>query len=330
MSTLEKVGEFNIIHRLKEISGSVSHPSVIAGIGDDAAVYMPNPELAHVITTDTFIEGHHFDFRFYSMEDIGYKAMAANLSDIVAMNATPVLATVALGIPSSFSLKSLNLLYGGVTQLASTFGVQIVGGDTSRAPVLSLSITVIGEAAKSTIVYRDGAKPGDYLCVSGIVGEAAMGLDILRNNVEPSSVGDEAWQRLTSRHLRPTPRLDFVNELNRQGVRPSAMIDISDGLSSELHHICRASQCGAILWESQLPLPDQCATNTNPQRSPVDYGLNGGDDYELLFTASDNFLAYVSSDLYSVIGEITEKDVLIRRVDNWIEPLRPEGHDHFR
>jgi len=330
MSTLAEKGEFDLIHRFKEIISSKIYPPIITSIGDDAAVYEPTLGLVQVMTTDAFIEGHHFDFRFYSAEDVGYKAMAVNLSDIAAMNAQPVLATVALGIPSTSSPEYIELLYHGLVEVASTFGVQIVGGDTTRAPVLSLSITVIGEASKSAIVYRDGANPGDKLCVTGMIGEAALGLDILRNDVEASSIGQEVWQHLTFRHLRPIPRLDFINELSKQGIQPSAMIDISDGLSSEVHHICRASQCGAILWESHLPLPKQCFTHSTPLRLPIDYGLNGGDDYELLFTISPELLERIPSDLYTVIGVMTEKDVLLHRIDGTLDTLKPDGHDHFK
>ncbi|MCY4232126.1 MAG: thiamine-phosphate kinase [Bacteroidetes bacterium] len=330
MTALEKTGEFNLIHRFQRIIPRGTYPPIIASIGDDAAVYEPTLGLSHVITTDAFIEGHHFDFRFYTMKDVGYKAMAVNLSDIASMNARPILATVALGIPGSVSLESLELLYEGLVEVASTYGVQIVGGDTTRAPVLTLSITVVGEASKSAIIYRNGAKLGEKICVTGVVGEAAMGLDILQHDVDPSSIGHEVFQHLTSRHLRPVPRFDFVKELNKAGVQPSSMIDISDGLSSELHHICNASQCGAVLWESYIPIPDDCATQIKSPRLPIDYGLNGGDDYELLFTASSEVLERISSDLYTEIGEVAQHDILIRRVDGTLESLKAEGHDHFR
>ena len=329
MSSIEETGEFSIIRRLASISSSHIHPPVIRGVGDDAAVYRTKSGVVQVVTTDAFIEGHHFDLSFYDMHHVGYKAMVVNLSDIAAMNARPVLATVALGMPGSFSMENLEDLYRGLTKAASEHGVQVVGGDTTCAPVLMLSITVIGEAGESVIVYRNGAKPGHILCVSGSVGEAATGLDILRNNVDPRVLGDTLWNSLVFRHRSPIPRLDLIEEWARKGVQPSALIDISDGLANELHHICEASGCGAILSESSLPLPPEVHTGATEPRSPLDYALNGGDDYELLFTAPSELLGEMSPDLFTTIGMMTEKDVLIRRKDGTLEPLKPGGHDHF-
>jgi len=329
MEFVEDAGEFNLIGRLTAISSSKVRPPVMVGVGDDAAVYESSEGMLQVITTDALIEGYHFDYAFYTMEQVGNKAMVVNLSDIAAMNARPILATVALGIPSSYPLENLDALYHGLTHAASTYGVQIVGGDTTRSPVLMLSITVIGEVAQSCIVYRDGAKLGDYICVSGIVGEAAMGLDLLRNDADPSIIGQNIWDQLTSRHLMPVPRLDLVDQWASQGVHPSAMIDISDGLANEIHHICKASDCGAVLWESCLPLPEECPTGLDPPRSSLDYGLNGGDDYELLFTASADVLNQMSLDQITIIGEITEQDVRLHRISGTIESLPAKGHDHF-
>ena len=329
MEFVEDIGEFNLIRRLTAMTSPKPRSPIIAGVGDDAAVYESSEGMLQVITTDAFIEGYHFDHAFYTMEQVGYKAMSVNLSDIAAMNARPLLATVALGIPGSYPLKNLDALYHGLTHAASTYGVQIVGGDTTRSPVLMLSITVIGEAPQSSIVYRDGARPGDYICVSGIVGEAAMGLDLLRNDADPAIVGQNVWNQLTSRHLMPTPRLDLVDRWASQGIRPSAMIDISDGLANEVHHICEASNCGAMLWESSLPLPEACPTGSDRPRSSLDYGLNGGDDYELLFTASMDVINQMPLDQLTVIGEITEHDVCLHRASGALEWLLPKGHDHF-
>jgi len=330
MEFVEDTGEFNLIRRLTAISSSKTRPPIIIGVGDDAAVYESSKGKLQVITTDAFIEGHHFDHAFYTMEHVGYKAISVNLSDIAAMNAQPILATVALGTPSSYPLENLDALYRGLTHGSSSHGVQIVGGDTTRSPVLMLSITVIGEATQSNIVYRGGAKNGEYICVSGVVGEAAMGLDLLRYQTDPSIIGHKTWDHLTSRHLMPIPRLDLIDQWASQGVYPSAMIDISDGLANEVHHICQASNCGAILWESAIPSPPECPTGSDPPRSPLNYGLHGGDDYELLFTASLEVIDQMSSDLFTIIGEITERDVLIRRVNGSLRPLLPQGHDHFR
>ncbi|MCY4158711.1 MAG: thiamine-phosphate kinase [Bacteroidetes bacterium] len=330
MSLVTETGEFNLIHRLASISSPYTKSPVIAGIGDDAAVFRTSPGMIQVATTDAFIEGYHFDLSFYQMDQVGYKAMVVNLSDIAAMNALPMLATVALGVPASYSIESLEDLYRGLAKAASENGVQIVGGDTTSSPVLMLSITVIGEVIESNIVYRGGARPGDSLFVSGSLGEAAMGLDLLRNEVDPSLLGNAVWENLVRRHLTPVPRLDLVRAWAREGIRPSALIDISDGLTSEVHHICSASDCGAILWESSLPLPVEVHTGTKEPRSPTDYALNGGDDYELLFTAMPDLLEGMSSDLFTEIGLITEKDVLIQRTDGTCEPLVAGGHDHFR
>lgn len=329
MSSIEQAGEFNLIHQLTSIGSPNVEPPVIAGVGDDAAVYCTNHDRVQVVTTDALIEGYHFDFAFYSMEDAGYKAMAVNLSDIAAMNARPILATIALGIPGSVSMDNLEALYKGLRASASAHGVQIAGGDTTRAPVLMLTITVIGEAKASEIVYRNGARPGDRICVSGTMGDAAAGLDILRHGIKPEAVGSTAWDFLVARHLRPTPRLDLVKEWASEGIRPSALIDISDGLANELHHICAASGCGATIWESRLPLSKALRAASVLERGSVDYALNGGDDYELLFTASAQDLQKANPASFCTIGVITEKDILLHRTDDSVEPLVPAGHDHF-
>ncbi len=311
MPPIEEVGEFNLIRHLASISSPDTEPPVITGVGDDAAVYHPKPGMVQVVTTDALIEGYHFDFDFYRMDHVGYKAMVVNLSDIAAMNAQPILATIALGIPGSFSMEDLESLYQGLTNAASKYGVQIVGGDTTRSPVLMLSITVIGEVRESGIVCRSGANPGDDICISGNLGDAAAGLDLLRNHIGPEELGLKVWNTLTNRHRMPTPRLDLVKEWATKEVRPSALIDISDGLANEVHHICAASNCGAILWESQLPLSSELCAGAPKPRTPVDYALNGGDDYELLFTAPSEILEQMASDSFTTIGTVTEEDILI-------------------
>ncbi len=330
MSPIEDAGEFNLIRRLAAISSSSTRFPVITGIGDDAAVYQPKSGMVQVITTDALIEGYHFDFDFYRMDQIGYKAMAVNLSDIAAMNAQPVLATIALGLPGSFSMEDLDALYDGLTNAASRYGVQIVGGDTTRSPVLMLSVTVIGEAGEHDLVHRNGAGPGDHICVTGNLGDAAAGLDLLRSRTKPETPVDRVWNTLSTRHLMPVPRLDLVQEWVKKGVRPSALIDISDGLANEVHHICAASGCGAVLWESKLPLSPELLAGAPKSRTPIDYALNGGDDYELLFTAPSGVLTKMSPDSYTTIGVVTETDVLIHRTDGTLQQLKADGHDHFR
>ena len=330
MTSIEKAGEFNLIRRLSSISSPRVHPPVLKGVGDDAAVYRSTPGMVQVISTDAFIEGHHFDYAFYTMEDIGYKAMAVNLSDIVAMNARPILATISVGLPGSFSIQNLELIYKGLAKIASDYGIQIVGGDTTRAPVLMLSITVIGEADESDIVYRSGASPGDYICVTGPLGDAAAGLDLLRNPQQAEALPSEVMKYLTDRHLKPIPRLDQVNEWAEEGVRPSAMIDISDGLSNELHHICTASGCGCLIWESNFPVSAELRTGIPDQSTLRNYVLNGGDDYELLFTASQEMLNLLNPEQFMKIGVITPEDLLLRSLGDSLVPLEIGGHDHFR
>ena len=330
MLPIEEIGEFNLIRRLASISSPGTKPPIVTGIGDDAAAYHPKPGMVQVVTTDALIEGYHFDFDFYRMNHVGYKAMVVNLSDIAAMNAQPVLATVALGIPGSFSTENLDSLYHGLTKAASKYGVQIIGGDTTRSPVLMLTVTAIGEAYESDLVHRNGARPGDSICVSGTLGDAAAGLDLLRNHTEPGVLGPQVWDVLTTRHLMPTPRLDLVLEWTQNKVRPSALIDISDGLANEVHHICAVSNCGANLWETKLPLSPELRIGAPKSRSPIDYALNGGDDYELLFTAHPEILEQMPSTSFTKIGVVTTKDVLIYRTDGTLEPLKPEGHDHFK
>ena len=330
MTLIEEAGEFNLIRHIETITSESITGPVITGIGDDAAVYDPKPGMVQVVTTDALIEGYHFDFDFYEMDHVGHKAMAVNLSDIAAMNAQPILATVALGIPGSFALENLKLLYKGLMRVASAHGVQIVGGDTTRSPAVMLSITVIGQAPASNIVYRNGARPGDRICVSGNLGDASAGLNLLRNPASSASMDPQVRDMLTTRHLMPTPRLDLVDVWAENGVSPSALIDISDGLTSELHHLCISSSCGAILWESKLPLSQELRLGAPGPHTPIDYALNGGDDYELLFTATPSVLRHMPQHGCIEIGEVTKKDVLIQRTDGALEPLDARGHDHFR
>ncbi len=326
MDTIENAGEFNLIRRLTSISSPKTHPPVVTGVGDDAAVYRTKPGKVQVISTDAFIERYHFDYAFYSHDQIGYKAMVVNISDIVAMNARPLLATIALGVPGTFSMEHLEMIYKGLTRAAKEFGVQIVGGDTTRAPILMLSVTVVGEADESNIVYRSGAKSGDLICVTGKLGGAAVGLDLLRNLIQAT----EGKNYLTKRHLRPIPRLDMIEEWEKRGVRPSAMIDISDGLAAEIHHICSASSCGAVLWESELPIDKYIYPETVDLPTAMNYVFNGGDDYELLCIAPEDTIARIPSGKLIRIGRITEKDIVIQRSDGSSVPLLAQGHDHFR
>ncbi len=333
---VEGAGEFNLIRRLHGLLNDYASPELCVDIGDDAAAYRTHGNRVQVVTTDALIEGYHFDLGFYTMEDIGYKAMAVNVSDIAAMNAKPRFATVALAIPGSLLIDQIECLYGGLRICADTHGIQIVGGDTTRSPVIMLSVTVIGEVEERDLVRRSGGKAGDLLCVTGTVGAAALGLHLLRRETEsgPGAIklAEEARSHVAHRHLRPEPRTDIVEDWKTRGVRPNAMIDISDGLAADVHQLCAASGCGAVVRRPALPVAEEMRIVAQALAAdPLTYALGGGDDYELLFAASANTCRTLDPASYTVIGELTAERglILLEDADGTVLPLSRAGHDHF-
>ena len=286
------LGEFGLIrHLTKGLENH--HPSTRYGIGDDAAVLSFPAEKEVLITTDLLLEGVHFDLTYVPLKHLGYKSAVVNFSDIYAMNGTPKQITVSLGISKRFSREEMKALYAGIRLACEEYNVDIVGGDTTSSYTgLTISITCIGEVEKGKAVYRNGAKETDLICVSGDLGAAYMGLQLLEREksvlngidkeIQPDFAGKEY---LLERQLKPEARRDIIQKLAEAGVQPTAMMDISDGLSSELLHICTQSNMGCRIYEEHLPIDFQTAVMAEELNMNVSTcALNGGEDYELLFT----------------------------------------------
>ena len=345
------MGEFGLIERLaKEIS--VKNATTVKGIGDDCAVLAPTEGMQTVVTTDLLMEGIHFDLTYVPLRHLGYKAVMVNLSDVFAMNAEPRQVTVSLALSSKFKVEDVEELYAGMRLACEKWGVDIVGGDTTASLTgLAISITALGEARAEDIVMRSGAKPTDLICVSGNLGAAYMGLQLLEREkliydeqvAEARKSGSKEQMELLKdaqpdfsgkeyileRQLKPEARGDVVATLRKAGIRPTSMMDISDGLSSELMHICKQSQTGCRIYEERLPLDYQTAAMAEELNLNVSTcALNGGEDYELLFTVplAQNDTVSALEDI-RVIGYITEPDkgcALITR-DGGEHTLKAQG-----
>lgn len=339
---ISDIGEFGLIAVMRDTLGPASDEELVSGIGDDAAVYRVGDEQVHVLTTDTLTEGIHFDRSFMPMEHLGFKAMSVNVSDVVAMNAEPRYATVTVGLSQQVTVEMVETIYEGVREACDAYDVTVVGGDTVSAHALSISVTVVGEAQEETVAYRSGAQVGDKLCVTGDIGASYAGLKVLvRNRRQLEEHGEDFQPNLDPfsyvirRHLAPPAQLKTVRDWSEAGVIPHALIDISDGLASEVHHICEASDVGAQLYEPALPIdPETRNTATDFGDDVGVYALFGGEDYELVFTLPEEDLDALDPQSYTVIGDIEEPEdpdrpVLIQRADGENVPLQPGGFDHF-
>lgn len=331
------VGEFGLIDRLHARLGDAARADGLRdGIGDDAAVLDLGGGRVQVVTTDAMVEGVHMDRAFAPMRTIGWKAIATNVSDVCAMNATPRWATVALGLPNDVSVEAAEALYGGIAEACARYGLAVVGGDVTAAPRLILSVTLIGEADADAVVTRRGAQPGDLLCVTGDLGAAAAGLQVLLDGKERGEADLGAFAYAVERQLMPQARLDRVRLWAERGFRPTALIDVSDGLASEVHHLCAAGVVGAVVEGGALPVHVQTmqAAERFDARAEA-YVLYGGEDYELLFTAPDAELARLPPDTYAVVGEITapEDGVRLRLPaadgEETLVPLAASGYKHY-
>lgn len=282
------LGEFGLIKHLTE-NFPLRNPSSLKGVGDDGAV-LDYKDKKVVVSTDLLLEGIHFDLTYVPLKHLGYKAVVVNLSDIYAMNAQPKQITVSLGLSKRFSVEDLEELYSGIRLACDVYGVDLVGGDTSASMTgLTISITAIGETIQP--VYRNGAQENDLICVSGDLGAAYMGLQLLEREKKLFESGSESKQQfagkeyLLERQLKPEARKDIVEALHHLNVTPTAMMDISDGLSSELMHICTQSNAGCRIYEDKIPIDYQTAVQAEAfNMSLLTAALNGGEDYELLFT----------------------------------------------
>ncbi|MGB1971130.1 MAG: thiamine-phosphate kinase [Flavobacteriaceae bacterium] len=309
---LSSLGEFGLIDKIKA-QFNPQHPTSIAGIGDDAAVITHADQT--VVSTDLLIEGVHFDLSYMPLKHLGYKAVIVNLSDIFAMNAHPTQITLSIAVSNRFSLEAIDELYTGVGLACSRYGVDLVGGDTTSSQTgLILSVSALGQVKKENITYRSGAQPNDLIVVSGDLGGAYMGLQILEREkavfeVNPQSQPDlSTYAYAVERQLKPEARKDIIELLDDLKIVPTAMIDISDGLSSELLHLSQASKVGCQLYEDKIPIdPEVLGICKELSINNTTAALNGGEDYELLFTVNQkHYAALKNHPLLSVIGHVTE------------------------
>ncbi len=290
LTDIASLGEFGLIDHLTK-GVALYHPETIMGVGDDAAV-LDNGPLATIVTKDLLVEGVHFDMVYTPLKHLGYKAVAVNLSDIYAMNATPKQIFVGLAISRRYTLEALEALYAGILLACEKYRVDLAGGDTTTSQAgLMLSITAVGQAEKEEVVYRGGAKPNDILMVSGDLGAAYCGQLILQREKEafkanPDMQPDiDRYAYVLERQLKPEPRRDIIELLRESGTRPTAMIDISDGLASEIKHLCKRSGIGATIYEEKIPVDPRMAQTAHEFNiDPTTCALSGGEDYELLFT----------------------------------------------
>ncbi len=335
---ISTVGEFGLIDRITE---GISHVngSTVVGVGDDAAV-LRYPDTEVLVSTDLLVEGVHFDLTYVPLKHLGYKAAVVNFSDIYAMNGTPRQITVSLGISSRFTVEHIEELYSGIRLACEIYGVDLVGGDTTASRSgLVISVTCIGDAPKDKVVMRSGAKDTDLICVSGDLGAAYMGLQLLERE---KNVGAgqkdfvpqfEGKEYLIERQLKPEARRDIIKDLDAAGIVPTAMMDVSDGLSSELLHICKASNAGCRIYEDRIPIDYQTAVMAEEvNMNLVTAAMNGGEDYELVFTAPLHFHDKLQKiDGIKVIGYVTKPELGCAMVtrDGVEMQLRAQGFNHM-
>lgn len=353
---ISEIGEFGLIERLsKDIK--THNSSTLKGIGDDCAVIAYDNGMQTLVTTDLLMQGIHFDLTYIDLQHLGYKSAMVNISDIFAMNATPRQMTVSIALSKSFTVENIEAFYKGLRLACDKWNVDIVGGDTTSSMTgLAISITCIGEARKEDIVMRNGAKDTDLICVSGDLGAAYMGLQLLEREktvyyqqlqeIKKQAKGNaEEYNRrlsqlqfdpdfagkeyLLERQIKPEARGDIIRQLRENGIKPTAMIDISDGLSSELMHICKQSDCGCRIFEKNIPIDYQTAVTAEEfNMNLTTCALNGGEDYELLFTVPIGDLSKIESmDNVKLIGHITKKEfgnILVTRDNNEFE-LKAQG-----
>jgi len=336
---ISSLGEFELIARLTRDFTTVQ-PSTLKGVGDDAAV-IDNDGFLTLVSTDLLVEGIHFDLMYTPLKHLGYKAVVVNLSDIYAMNGLPKQVTVNVALSNRFSLEAMEELYAGIRFACERYGVDLVGGDTSSSQKgLFISITAIGQGEKGKVVYRNGAQVGDLVCVSGDLGSAYLGLQILEREkqlflsnpgIQPALEGKDY---LIGRQLKPEARRDMVEMFRQNQLVPTAMIDISDGLASDLLHICHQSGTGAYIEESGVPIhPDAQLQALEFHLDPITCALSGGEDYELLFTISPQDVDKVRflPDIY-IMGEIVEaKDgVHLHTKGGNLHKIEAQGWQHFK
>ena len=338
LTPISQLGEFGLIDR-RTADLKTKHNTTVKSIGDDAAVLKYGDKLT-LVSTDLLIENVHFNLTYTPLKHLGYKAAVVNISDIVAMNGTPKHMTVSIALSSKFSFEAINEIYDGIKLACDTYDVDIIGGDTSTSPSgLFISITIIGEALPDEVVYRNTAKAGDLIYVSGDLGAAYMGLLLLERerhvfNANPDMQPDlDGMDYLLERQLKPEARLNLIKLLKKNNIKPTAMIDISDGLASEIMHICKQSDTGCHIYDEKIPIDALTSSIAdNFKILPVVAALNGGEDYELLFTINQTDYEKIK-DLteFSPIGYITEADSGMNLIgkNNEQIALKAQGWDAF-
>lgn len=335
---LSDLGEFGLIEHLSK-GIEVSNVSTVKGIGDDAAV-IDQGEVYGLLAADMLMEGVHFDLSYAPLPHLGYKAIAVNVSDIAAMNGVPQQVTVSLGISNRFSLQAIDALYEGMNQAAKDFNLDIVGGDTTTSKSgLVISISILGTVPKNQVTYRNRAKANDILCVTGDLGAAYLGLQVLEREKQTFLANPQMqpkldnYQYIVQRQLKPTARMDIIHELNTLNLVPSAMIDISDGLASESIHLAQNSGLGVTIYEDKLPIDRQTfETAVELGMSPITCVLNGGEDYELLFTISQSQHEQLEKhrDIHFIgyMQEASKGNVMVTKSEN-VVPLTAQGWNHM-
>ncbi|MFZ1807548.1 MAG: thiamine-phosphate kinase [Cyclobacteriaceae bacterium] len=339
-SEINQLGEFGLIDRIHS-KVELSNPSSIFGIGDDAAVIDGGDE-SILLCTDMLTEGVHFDLSYTPLQHLGYKAVVVNISDIAAMNGRPEQIVVSLGLSNRFSVEAIDTLYEGIHSACKNYNVDLVGGDiTSSASGLVISIAAVGKAKKDKVVYRSGAKENDIICVTGDLGGAYLGLQILERDKQVFLANPEMkpqlenFEYMVGRQLKPEARTDIVYELAELGILPTSMIDISDGLASELLHISKNSGVGIKIFEDKIPIDTKVYETAAIELKidPVTCALNGGEDYELLFTINQTDFEKIKNhpDIHFIghVHDNPKQNLLITKQGTPI-PLTAQGWNHFK
>lgn len=333
------LGEFGLIDRLAQ-DVTLNHEATIKGIGDDAAVIATDESTCKLLSTDMLLEGVHFDLSYVPLQHLGYKAIAVNASDIAAMNGIPKQATVSLGLSNRFSVEAVEMIYSGVKAACGEYKIDLVGGDTtSSASGLVISVSIIGDINKDKISYRSGASENDILCVTGDLGAAYVGLQIMEREKQEFLANPdmqpklEEYDYVVGRQLRPKARMDIIHEFDDLGIVPTSMIDVSDGLASDVFHLCKQSNLGVAIYEDKLPI-DKQAYETAAEFSidPNACALNGGEDYELLFTISQEDFEKLKnhSDIHTIgYMQSSEKGKTFVTRNNNVVELTAQGWKHF-
>jgi len=336
-TSISELGEFGLIERItKDIQ--IKNSSTVKGVGDDAAI-LDYQDKQVVVSSDLLTEGVHFNLMYAPLKHLGYKAVVVNLSDVYAMNAIPKQITVNLALSGKFSVEAVDDLYAGIHLACEKYGVDLVGGDTTSSLTgLTISITVLGEVEKDAAVLRSGAKPNDLLCVTGDLGGAYMGLQLLERENEVFKVNPkmqpqmEGYDYILERQLKPEARQDIVAAFQKIGIKPTSMIDVSDGLSSEIMHLCKNSKVGCNLHEEKIPMDEQTKAMAEEMNiNPLVAALNGGEDYELLFTISLEDYEKIKADPdFTIIGHMTEASEGVNLVTTGGSaiPLEAQGWNH--